>query len=559
MLFSRWINRSQHNPASHHISKFYLFLFAFIVCSLLSNCTSQPHQSGTINGDSRRPLPPETGIHEATLIGDKTAVMQHIDAGTDLNQADAYGSTPLSIAATFGRSQLAHLLLKAGADTETVNKQGSTPLHIAALMGRIDIVRDLLKQGANRYAINSTGSTAFDIVAIPFESDLPLYGQLSAGLAPLGLRLDYAQVKEFRPQIAELLRPMSSQYETVDYSPVVRTDWPVSTPQSEGLNADLIAEIYFDAGHHEVLDSLLVIKNDKLIAEGYFNHGGIDRKVRLASVTKSFVSASVGLALQLGCLQSLDQKMMDFFPEYASSVRDERKNIITIRHLLKMRAGYPWEETDPALWNGILTGKHVPLLLAYSLVNSPGKGFNYSNLSSHLLGVIVARSCKTDLRTFMQANLLDQINAEAGEWGQDLDGNYIGMGTLHLSAREAARMGLTYLRGGQFRGEEVVPVEWVKDSLQNYSSDTWIIDKEVNHVGRYFRELGYGYQWWRAMVGDVPISFAWGHGGQLIVLIEPYDMVIVTTSYPFHLEHNARSWRHERSVFNLVGKLISLL
>jgi CubicO group peptidase (beta-lactamase class C family) len=101
----------------------------------------------------------------------------------------------------------------------------------------------------------------------------------------------------------------------------------------------LVARLFYNAGKLETIYSLLVIKNGYLIAEDYFNEGSIDQVSARQSTTKSVTSALVGIALEQGCLTSVDQKMMDFFPELADQITDPRKNDITIQHLLQMRAG----------------------------------------------------------------------------------------------------------------------------------------------------------------------------------------------------------------------------
>ena len=266
-----------------------------------------------------------------------------------------------------------------------------------------------------------------------------------------------------------------------------------------------------------------------------------------------------GIALAQGHLTSIDQKMVEFFPEVAGEITDPRKKEITIRHLLQMRAGYPWEETDPELWDALLSGHYPPLIEAIPLLGDPGTQFNYSNISSNWLGIILARATGTNLKAFAQEHLLSPIGAEAGEWGTDADGHNQGCGVLHMTARDAARFGLLYLNGGAFEGRQIVPADWVEQSLTNYSEDTWIAQARLDHQGAYFRDLGYGYQWWSAQVGEHDIDYAAGHGGQLIILLHDTDMVIVAMSYPFFLQHDAEAWRHEKSTFNLVGKFIHLL
>jgi CubicO group peptidase (beta-lactamase class C family) len=107
--------------------------------------------------------------------------------------------------------------------------------------------------------------------------------------------------------------------------------------REQGLDPMLVAELCFRAAELETLKGLLVVKNGRLIAEGYFNVRSVDQKYNLQSVTKSYSLALVGIALDQGCLSSVDQKMMDYFPEFAYQIDDPRKEQITIRDLLQMR------------------------------------------------------------------------------------------------------------------------------------------------------------------------------------------------------------------------------
>jgi CubicO group peptidase (beta-lactamase class C family) len=192
--------------------------------------------------------------------------------------------------------------------------------------------------------------------------------------------------------------PSTEDLEAVDFTPLVRDDWVVSTPEEQGLDPMLVAEMYHNAAELETIYSLLVVKNGYLIAEDYFNEGSVDQKDRLQSVTKSYTSALVGIALEQGCLSSVDQKMLDFFPEVAGEIPDPRKEQVTIRDMLEMRAGYPNEETHPDLWAGLLSGHYPPLIEEFPLVSDPGTRFHYSNLTSNWLGIIVDRACGMSLK-----------------------------------------------------------------------------------------------------------------------------------------------------------------
>jgi CubicO group peptidase (beta-lactamase class C family) len=353
------------------------------------------------------------------------------------------------------------------------------------------------------------------------------------------------------PSIEDLL--------AVDYTPLPGDDWEVSTPAEHGLDPMLVAELYYNAAELETIYSLLVIKNSYLIAEDYFNEGSVEQKDRLQSVTKSYTSALVGIALEQGYISSVEQKMLDFFPEIAGQITDPSKEQITIRDLLQMRAGYPWEETDPALWDGLLSGHYPPLIEEFPLTADPGTEFNYSNLSSNWIGIIVDRATGMNLKAYAEENLFLPLGVEAGEWGTDAEGHNNGCGDLHLTPRDAAKFGLLYLNDGEYEGNQVVPAGWVHDSLQRYSEDINLTGGFPANWGLSISDIGYGYQWWSARVGKHHFDYAAGHGGQLIVLLDELDMVIVATSYPFWLQHDAESWKHELAIINLVGEFIKSL
>jgi CubicO group peptidase (beta-lactamase class C family) len=498
----------------------------------------------------------------AALQGNIEAIRQHIEAGSDLNEKDPFGSTPLIIAATFGKTQVAGALIEAGADLNITSNDGATALHAAAFLCRMEIVEALVDKGANKYLRNNFGSTALESVAAPFDDVKDVYDSFAQALGPLGLELDYEHIRRTRPQIAEMLRPRPEELEAVDYTPVLRDDWKVSTPAEQGLDPMLLAELYLDATGLSTLYGVLVIKNGYLIAEGYFNEGAVEQMSARQSVTKSYASALVGVALDQGYLSSVDQKMMDFFPEFAGQINDPRKEQITIRDLLQMRAGYPDEEQRRQYLDSLFFTDNwhwLPHLVDFPLVNDPVTEFNYSNLTSHLLAVIVARAVNTDLRSYGQENLFSPIDAQVGDWSSDADDYNFGCFEISFTARDMAKFGSLYLNGGEYEGNRVLSADWVRASLQRYSEGIKRTDETASKMGRYFSEIGYGYQWWSATVGEHHFDYAAGHGGQLIVLLHDLDMIIVTTADPLYELPAEEGWQFEGPIVDLVGKFINSL
>jgi CubicO group peptidase (beta-lactamase class C family) len=531
-----------------------MVLLAFLVAVGYGQQEASPKVEG------RPATPPAVSLHVAALQGNIDAVRQHIAAGTDLNEKDAFGSTPLIIAATFGRAEVAKALIEAGAALEITSSEGSTPLHVAAFFCRTEIVKALLESGANKYVRNDYGSTPLESVSAPFEDVEDIYDTIGQTLGPLGLKLDYEWIKVSRPQIVEMFRPTPEELETVEYTPLPGGDWKVSTPSAQGLDSMLVAELYLDAAHLETLYGLLVVKNGHLIAEGYFNEGSVDQLSKRASVTKSYTSAMIGIALDQGHLSSVEQKMVDFFPELAGQIVDPRKKQITIRDMLQMRAGYPWEETDPALWEALWSGSYLHLIADVQLMNDPGTEFQYSNLTSHWLGIVVARACGTDLKSYAEKHLFSLLDVEVGDWNQDVDGYYIGCGDIQFTARDMAKFGLLYLNEGEYGGKQILSSDWVRASLRRYSENVDSGSPKSGRSGNYLRNIGYGYQWWSAEAGGHHLNYAAGHGGQLIVLLDDLNMVIVTTADPFWGEDlHFQAWTHEKAIINLVGKFVSSL
>jgi CubicO group peptidase (beta-lactamase class C family) len=353
----------------------------------------------------------------------------------------------------------------------------------------------------------------------------------------------------------------SQNLEMVEYKPLQGDDWKVSTPAEQGLDPDLVAKLYRDAAELETLYGLLVVKNGYLIAEGYFNEGEVDQLSGRQSVTKSFTSSLVGIALDQGYLSSLDQKMMDFFQELAGQIKDPRKEQITIRDLLQMRAGYPDEERTPPYLEIMFFSDNwhwVPHIVDFPLISDPGSEFNYSNLTSHILGVIVARACNTDLKSYGQEYLFSPINAEVGDWSADADNYNMGALEIYVTARDMAKFGLLYLNDGEYKGNQVLSADWIGESLQRYSEDIKV-GEYINSRYGSFRDLGYGYQWWSSRAGDHHFDYALGHGGNYIILLDELDMIIVTTADPLYELPAGAGWKYEGAINKVVGKFIKSL
>jgi CubicO group peptidase (beta-lactamase class C family) len=342
---------------------------------------------------------------------------------------------------------------------------------------------------------------------------------------------------------------------SISYQPVeVNDGWKISTPEKQGVDSDKLKNVYEDAEKLKNIYSLIIVKNGFLIGERYLNGQGLLDARSTASVTKSIISTLTGIALEKNILTSLDQKMMEFFPEIDWPNLDSRKSQITIGQILKMRSGYPWEEFTGDL--DLLFSRYnwISLLEEFPLHSDPGAQFGYSNLTAHMMAIILARAANTSLLSFGQTHLFDSLNVEPEFWPTDSLGYHYGSGGIELTPREMAKFGLLYLNNGMFSGSQIIPLEWITESLTPYSFNVF-----NGKILIYFDLLDYGYMWWSSKAGNYQVNFAWGHGGQMIVLIADLNMVIVSTADDLPGQFGEAAWKKEKAVMELVGGFIASL
>lgn len=300
--------------------------------------------------------------------------------------------------------------------------------------------------------------------------------------------------------------------------------WVTSSPQVEGLDTALIATAVDSIRAKSYVYSLLVVKNGHLVVERYNGYYTQYNDFEIRSVSKGFTSALIGIAIREGFIRGVDQKMMEFFPEYDSPNLDPRKREITIEHLLTMKSGLDYIESDDH--SGIFNEKTNWLREAINLPqkHNPGERFNYASVNSNILAGIIAKAGKMSAREVAKKHLFGPLMIIDRGWDQDPQGYYLGGTGMYFTPRDLARFGYLYLQGGTDGGRSVVPADWVQRSLQPRAGRnfTWGTLQDVN----------YGYQWWTGRSGQDLLFFAAGFGGQFIIVVPQKNMVIVTTANP---------------------------
>jgi len=296
--------------------------------------------------------------------------------------------------------------------------------------------------------------------------------------------------------------------------------WKTSTPEQEGMDpAKLSIAVEFIENRLPDALSLLVVKNGYLVFERYFREGGAERVAVIHSVTKSVMSALIGIALDKGYLNSVDQKIIEFFPEYVTGDLNPRKKRISLKHLLTMSAGFKWNEWGLILWSWITSPDWGKFAIQLPQENNPGEVFNYNSSTSHLLSMILSKSTKVSTLDFADQNLFKPLGIQPQNWQRDPQGFYVGGFGLWLSARDLAKFGFLYLNNGFWNGQAIVPKDWVNESTRQ-----WMFAHTV------YGPTGYGYQWWVKQVDDCHSYRAIGRRGQFIVVVPKLDLVMVVTS-----------------------------
>ena len=294
--------------------------------------------------------------------------------------------------------------------------------------------------------------------------------------------------------------------------------WPTAAPEDCDVDTNHLARSLEQLPRVcPNLHSLLVVRHGRLIVERYFGGSHSQDAWNVKSVTKSMLSALVGIALERGYIRSLDQPVLDFFPEYRGEVTDPRARQMTLRHLLTMSAGLEWQENGPIAFRCMSSPDWIRFILKSKLAADPGARWNYSSAMPHLLSAVLTKASGTNTLAFARQSLFDPIGAVIGGWSQDPRGYYYGGSEICMTPRDMAKFGYLYLNNGEWNGKQIVPAAWVRASTRQTNS------------------AHYAFLWWLDTFESHSIYFAQGLGGQYIVVVRDLDAVIVTTSYlPTH-------------------------
>lgn len=314
-----------------------------------------------------------------------------------------------------------------------------------------------------------------------------------------------------------------------------------------GLNTDSLNQLttQIASGFYPNIHSLLIYKEDKLVYENYFfgndqkwgeNLGVIEHNINdlhdVRSISKSIVSACVGIAIAQGKIESVNQKIFDFFPQYAAFDTGMKKELC-IKHLLTMTSGLEWNEDIPydnpenSEIQMIRSADPIAFVLTRRNTSIPGKEWKYNGGTTQLLAAIIEKVTGKRVDAFAKKYLFKPLGIVNFEWvnypGTD---NPAAASGLRLRPRDLLKFAILYHNKGIWDGKRIIPEDWIKQSFH-----PWVNQSRSNG--------GYGYQFWirndSIQKHPLKIVTAVGNGDQRIYFDEKNNLIVVTTAGNYNI------------------------
>lgn len=338
----------------------------------------------------------------------------------------------------------------------------------------------------------------------------------------------------------------------------INDGFDVGTLDEVNIDSALIEKAMNDInrGKFKEVHSLLIFKDNRLVLEEYFqghkyqwdapnHHGELvtwDRDMMhvCQSVTKSITSACIGIAIDEGFIESVHQSIFDYLPEH-QHLNTDRKDKITIEHLLTMTPGLEWME-----WNVPYSSRENPIIeiwfqeaeqnkdpftfvLEGSLKDEPGTSFRYYGGNQIVLGGIIENATQMNIDEFSAKYLFEPLGTDSFEWWVRFEGGVIeAAGGIKMTPRDMVKVGVTYLNEGVWNGKRVISEQWVEKSATAFAGN-----KGINVPGTDKKNVGYSYSWWTKTFSDsgkgIHMFYAAGWGGQHIMVFPELNAVVVTT------------------------------
>ncbi len=306
---------------------------------------------------------------------------------------------------------------------------------------------------------------------------------------------------------------------------------PRSTPESQGVSSSAI-RAFVEAADEKIdsMHSFMLLRHGQVIAEGWWAPESAEKPHILWSLSKSFTSTAVGLAVAEGKL-SIDDKVLSFFPEDAPAKPSENLQAMRVRDLLTMSTGHdaePWW-TGNEVWTKRFLRQPVP--------HKPGSHFMYNTPATYMQSAIVQKATGQTVRDYLIPRLFKPLGIETPTWDQSPQGISIGGYGLYLRTEDIAKFGQLYLQQGQWNGKQLIPAEWITQATSKQVEN----DKAPHARNPDWRQ-GYGFQFWQCRHGAYRGD---GKDGQFCIVLPEQDAVIAITSKTGNMQQQLDLvWEH---------------
>ncbi|MES2938704.1 MAG: serine hydrolase [Pseudomonadota bacterium] len=300
-------------------------------------------------------------------------------------------------------------------------------------------------------------------------------------------------------------------------------EWQLAAPEQHGFDAGT-----FPAVRRRIVQelrdiaSVVVVRNGLLVFEHYRPGSDADTLRDVQSVTKSVVSALVGVALQENLLRDIEQPIAELLPEAAVLFQDARAGQVTLRHILGFTAGFEPESTMDRWARRLGGGGTLRRALGRPLVAAPGERFSYDNTTAYIASAALARAAKQSASKYAESHLFQPLGIARYEWPADSDGNNPPHAGLHLRTRDMAKLGQLFLDLGRWGERQLIPAPYAAAATSRQSAG-----------GPPAQSWAYGYFWWVVPSGAARSPFlANGLGGQFIHVDPASRTVVAITADP---------------------------
>jgi CubicO group peptidase (beta-lactamase class C family) len=288
---------------------------------------------------------------------------------------------------------------------------------------------------------------------------------------------------------------------------------PRSSPEAQGIDSAAILR-FLDAAEAKIdaLHGVVIVRHGHVVAQGWWAPYAEDSRHELYSLSKSFTSTAVGLAVAEGKL-SVDDEVLKFFPDEAPEDPSPQLRSMRVSDLLRMSTGHQAEPNvrESEDWARAFLAQPVPF--------KPGTHFLYNTSATYMLSAIVQEATGQTVLDYLKPRLFDPLGIEDPTWGTSPQGVTLGGYGLSVRTGDIAKFGQLYLQKGTWRGEELIPEAWVEAATRLQTSNG-------SNPGSDW-DQGYGYQFWRCRHGAYRGDGAFG---QYCLVLPEQDAVIAINS-----------------------------